>query len=204
MPTYANVVTGHTLGESFTWTLHTFNAGGNTAGAAAALHTAVDLMWNGAAPPADSIKQLVCADDGIDQTTAIELDPLTGKNLSKVETAETLVGTNASECLPPQCSCCVSLTTALPQKKGRGRFYLPAFGVDQIAGGRIIAAATASVKNAAQALIQSLNGAGYTVVIYHRSDRTHDNVTGGNVGNVFDTQRRRRNKLVEVRSSFSV
>ena len=204
MPTYANVITGHTQGESFTFTMHTFTAAGNTAGAAAALHNAVGLLWNGAAPPADSIKQLVCVDDGIDLTAAIEIDPLTGKNLSKVETGEALVGTNASECLPPQCSCVVSLRTDLPQRAGRGRFYLPSFGVNQVSGGRILAAAVSSVKLAAQGMIQSLNGAGYTVVIYHRSTKTHDNVTHGDVGDVFDTQRRRRNKLIEVRSTFSV
>lgn len=204
MPHYANVITGHTQGESFTFTLHTFNSAGNTAGAALALHNAVGLMWVGSAPPADSLTQLVCLEDGIDQTAAIELDPATGKNLSKVETLETLVGTNTSECLPPQCSCVVSLRTALPTRAGRGRFYLPSFGVDQVLNGRITASAVSSVKNAAQKFVQSLNGAGYTVVVYHRSTKSSDTVTHGDVGDVFDTQRRRRNKLIESRSTFSV
>lgn len=204
MGTYRAVVAGHEAGETFNFTMTLFNAAGTVAGAAAALHTAVGLLWNGVAPPADSIKQLIPTTSGIDITSATEIDPLTGKNLGQVQTGETLVGTDASGPLPPQCCIVVSLRTALFNQAGRGRFYLPAFGVDVLAAGRLPTTARSQVATAAQKMIQSLNGAGYTVCVYHRKTKTHDNVTTVNVGDVYDTQRRRRDKLVESRLSLAV
>lgn len=98
----------------------------------------------------------------------------------------------------------VSLRTALFNKSGRGRFYLPNYATDKCTAGRINSTAVTQTATAAQKFIQSLNGAGYTVCIYHRSTKTHDNVVTVNVGDVFDTQRRRRDKLVEARTSLSV
>lgn len=204
MGTYRGVVLGHLAGETFEWTCTLFNAAGTVAGAAAALHTAIGLLWNGVAPPADSIKQLIPTASGIDLTSATEIDPLTGKNLGQVQTAETLVGTNATSTLPPQCSIVVSLRTALFDRTGRGRFYLPAFGSDQLAAGRLPATARTQVATASQKFVQSLNGAGYTVCVYHRKTRTHDNVTKVSVGDVYDTQRRRRDKLIESRVELAV
>lgn len=204
MGTYRAVVAGHEAGEQFNFTMTLFNAGGTVAGAAAALSTAVQLLWNGVAPPADSIKQLIPTTSGIDITSATEIDPLTGKNLGQVQTAQTLVGTDASGPLPPQCCVVVSMRTAVFNKSGRGRFYLPAFGVDVLAAGRLPTTARSQVTTAAQKMVQSLNGAGYTVCIYHRATKTHDNVVSVNVGDVYDTQRRRRDKLVESRLSLAV
>lgn len=204
MGTYRLVATGHEAGESFTFTMSAFNAAGTVAGAAAAWSTAVRLMWNGVASPADSIKQLIPTTSGIDISSATEIDPLTGKNLGQVQTAETLVGTDASGPLPPQCSIVVSMRTALFNKSGRGRFYLPTFGVDVLAAGRLPTTARLQTTTAAQKMVQSLNGAGYTVCIYHRTTKTHDNVVSVNVGDVYDTQRRRRDKLIESRLSLSV
>lgn len=204
MGTYRAVVAGHEASESFNFSMTLFNAAGSVAGAAAALHTAIGLLWNGVAPPADSIKQLVPTTSGIDLTSATEIDPLTGKNMGQVQTSETLVGTDATGPLPPQCSIVVSLRTALFNKSGRGRFYLPVFGSDVLAAGRLPATAKTQVATAAQKMIQSLNGAGYQVVVYHRASKTHDAVTQVNVGDVYDTQRRRRNKLVEARTTLSV
>ena len=204
MGTYRLVASGHEAGESFTFTLSAFNAAGTVAGAAAAWSTAIGLLWNGVATPTDSIKQLIPTTSGIDVTSATEIDPLTGKNLGQVVTTQTLVGTDATGPVPPQCAVVVSLRTALFNKAGRGRFYLPAFSTDKVAAGRILTAARDSAAVASQKMIQSLNGAGYTVVVYHRSTKTHDNVVQISVGDVFDTQRRRRDKLIEVRNTLSV
>lgn len=204
MGTYINVVIGHAVGESFTFTLHTTNAAGNLAGAAAAFHTAIGLLWNGVASPADSIKQLFNGTTGIDETVTTELDPLTGKNLGQIRNAEALVGTDAGASLPPQCATVVSCRTAKVTRAGRGRFFLPPMTVNKVDTGRILAAAVTQSVTASQKMIQSLNGAGYTAIVYHRKTRTSDNITSVDVGNVFDTQRRRRDKLIEVRTSLSV
>lgn len=204
MGTYALVANGSQAGETFTFTLHVFNAAGTVAGAAAAWHTALGLLWNGVASPADSIKQLVPTTSSITQSSATEIDPLTGKNLGQVVTAEALPGTDATGPVPPQCAVVVSLRTALFNKSGRGRFYLPSLSTDKVAAGRILGTAVTQMATAAQKMVQSLNGAGYTVCVYHRKTKTHDNVVTVNVGDVFDTQRRRRDKLVEARTSLAV
>lgn len=204
MGTYALVANGTQAGETFTFTLHAFNAAGTVAGAAAAWHTAIGLLWNGVATPADSIKQLIPTTSQLTQTSATEIDPLTGKNLGQVVTAEALVGTDATGPVPPQCAVVVSLRTALFNKSGRGRFYLPSLATDKVAAGRILGTAVTQITTAAQKMVQSLNGAGYTVCVYHRKTKTHDNVVTVNVGDVFDTQRRRRDKLVEARTSLAV
>ena len=204
MGTYICVANGTEAGETFTFTLHTFNAAGTVAGAAAAWHTALGLLWNGVATPADSIKQLIPTTSHIISSSATEIDPLTGKNLGQVITAEALVGTDANGPVPPQCAVTVSLRTAVFNKAGRGRFYLPAYGTDKVLAGRILPLAVTQTATAAQKMVQSLNGAGYTVCVYHRASRTHDNVVSVNVGDVFDTQRRRRDKLVEARTSLAV
>lgn len=204
MGTYRLVANGHEASETFTFTLSAFNAAGTVAGAAAAWSTALGLLWNGVAPPADSIKQLIPTTSGIDQSSATEIDPLTGKNLGQVVNTQALVGTDATGPIPPQCATVVSLRTALFNKAGRGRFYLPALATDKVSAGRLLMAARDSIAVASQKMIQSLNGAGYTVVVYHRETKTHDNVTQVSVGDVFDTQRRRRDKLIEVRNTLSV
>jgi hypothetical protein len=204
MGTYVLVANGTEAGETFTFTLHAFNAAGTVAGAAAAWHTALGLLWNGVAPPTDSIKQNIPTTSSITSSSATEIDALTGKNLGQVITAEALVGTDATGPVPPQCCVVVSLRTAVFNKSGRGRFYLPAISTDKLTAGRITGTVVTQIVTASQKMIQSLNGAGYTVCVYHRGPRTHDNVVTINVGDVMDTQRRRRDKLVEVRTSLSV
>lgn len=204
MGTYILVANGTEAGETFTFTLHVFNAAGTVAGAAAAWHTALGLLWNGVAPPADSIKQNIPTTTSIVNSSATEIDPLTGRNLGQTQTAEALVGTDATGPVPPQCAVVVSLRTALFNKSGRGRFYLPALSTDKVTAGRITGTVVTQIVTASQKMVQSLNGAGYTVCVYHRATKTHDNVVSVNVGDVFDTQRRRRDKLVEARTSLAV
>jgi hypothetical protein len=205
MTFYRLTARGHLpQGEIFTFTLHCQNIGGTIAGAAAAWHTALGLLWNGVATPADSIKQLVSTTIGIDVSVADALDPLTGKNDAQITTAETLVGTSAADPLVNQDAVVVSLRTAKATKAGRGRFYLPPYGEDETTAGVLLATPRGQTTTAAQKMIQSLNGAGYTVGVFHRNTITIDPVVSVDVSNVVGTQRRRRNKIVPVRSSANV
>jgi hypothetical protein len=54
------------------------------------------------------------------------------------------------------------------------------------------------------ALVDGITAAAGNVVIYHRSLGTTTPVTSLDVGDVIDTQRRRRNQLVEARTSRPV
>jgi hypothetical protein len=202
---YRLLARGHTeQGETFNFSLHCQNPAGTVAGAAAAWHTALGLLWNGVAPPADSIKQLVPTSCGVDASIATELDPLTGKNLGQLQNVEALVGTEPGDPQPPQVSCCVSLRTAQANRHGRGRFYLPPFGEAQVTAGLLTGAAQGQVSVASQKMIQSLNGAGYQVGIWHKQTLTITPVVSVDVSNVLKTQRRRYNKLLGTRSSQSV
>jgi hypothetical protein len=202
---YRLLARGHTeQGETFNFSMHCQNPVGTVAGASAAWHTALGLLWNGVAPPADSIKQLVPTSCGVDASLATELDPLSGHNLGQQQAAEALVGTEPGDPLPPQNTICVSLRTSLANRRGRGRFYLPPFGEAQVTGGLLIAAARGQVAVAAQKCIQSLNGAGYQVGIWHKDTLTMTPVTSVDVSDVVKTQRRRYNKILGTRSSQSV
>jgi hypothetical protein len=103
-----------------------------------------------------------------------------------------------------QAAVVVSLRTAKATKAGRGRFYLPPFGEDETTAGLLLATPRGQVATAAQKMVQSLNGAGYTVGVWHRNSLTQDAVVSVDVSNVVGTQRRRRDKIVPVRSSLPV
>jgi len=205
MSFYRLTARGHLpQGEVFNFTLHAENISGTLSGAGAAWHTALGLLWNGVATPADSIKQCIPTTIGIDASVVDQLDALTGKNDAQLVTTETLVGTNATDPLVNQDAVVVSLRTAKATKAGRGRFFLPPFGEDQTTAGLLLATPRGQVATAAQKMVQSLNGAGYIVKVFHRTSITADTVTSVDVSNVVGTQRRRRNKIVPVRSSFTV
>ena len=205
MTFYRLTAKGHTVsGEIFTFTLHCQNISGTLTGAGTAWHNALLLLWNGVASPADSIKQCISTSVGIDASVVDALDPLTGKNSTQLVTTETLVGTNATAVLPPQDAVVVSLRTAKATKAGRGRFFLPPFCADQVSAGLLTATARGQVATAAQKMVQSLNGAGYTVGVFHRGTITQDAVVSVDVNNVVGTQRRRRDKIIGTRSSLTV
>lgn len=166
----------------------------SVAAAQSAWMTGVTNFWAAATT-------LFAADVGTTRAVTVELDPATGKQLTGAEDTRTDAGTSAAETLPFQCAPVVSLRTATLSRAGRGRFYAPSLAVDQVAEGRMLTAARDSLADAGLALVQGLTAAGGNVVIYHRASGTTSLVTSLDVGDVIDTQRRRRNKLIEARTS---
>ena len=129
------------------------------------------------------------------------LDPLNGRQVGAINTPLVLAGTNANGELPPQCSTGVSLRTALRTRSGRGRFYLPVYSTNECTAGRVAALAVTQTLAAAHGMMESLITAGLTPIVYHRANHTSSDIVSIDVSDVFDTQRRRRDKLVPVRSS---
>ena len=147
------------------------------------------------------VTALFCTDVTTTRAVTVELDPATGKQLTGAEDTRADAGTSEATCLPFQCAPVVSLRTATLSRAGRGRFYAPSLAVDQVAAGRMLTTARDSLADGALALVQGVTSAGGNVVIYHRASGTTTPVTSLDVGDVIDTQRRRRNKLIEARTS---
>lgn len=135
------------------------------------------------------------------EASTVELDPATGNQLSGTTDPRNDAGTSSSESMPYQCAPVVSFRTALMSRSGRGRIYAPSLAVNQIANGRMIPAAQAALADGALGMLQALDNAGQAPVIYHRAAGNTTPITSLDVGDVIDTQRRRRNKLVEARTS---
>lgn len=127
-------------------------------------------------------------------------------------------GTTTALHYPPQCSLVATLTTAKPRGYGsKGRMYLPGIGWELAADGRISAT---NVNNTATAMKTFLDGVnalppvnGETVKLVLQSAERLTTpahaavmtpITGVRIGNVYDTQRRRRNQLQEIYTAKAV
>lgn len=106
--------------------------------------------------------------------------------------------------LPFQCATVVSLLTASATRHGRGRFYLPPLATGSIDQGRVSAASLAVLDTAWTAYFASLNGDNITPVVRNRTGHVSTTVTSARIGDVIDTQRRRRNKLTETYTVVAV
>lgn len=193
MALYRHRLEGTFPGESWSFGIHT-DSTLSVAAAQSAFMTGITNMWVEWGP-------LLAADVEAVRATTVELDPVTGKQLTGVEDTRSDVGTSAAECLPFQCAPVISLRTLFLSRAGRGRFYAPSLAVDQVDAGRMSSAAQTALADGAKALTDGLTAGGGIVVIYHRIGGGTTQVVSLDVGDVIDTQRRRRNKLIEARTS---
>jgi len=200
MAHYRGTVQGHLEGgEVFNFTMHFSAVTGQAAAMATDLADAVTLMWSGTNTPAGNITALYPAAIGVDGVVVDELSPATGVNVSQGRASLALVGTGTGEALPPQNAIVVSLRTNTPTRAGRGRFYLPSPVVSTVVDQRLDSSAQTDILNGALAMLNHMNGLSWQPEIYHRTTITGTDVVSLDVGDVFDNQRRRRNKLVETR-----
>lgn len=165
----------------------------------------LDTLMQGAV--AGSGLQDVLADNTtFTRVTTGEINLQTGQQQRLAEQDHPLPGVSVANPLPADVAVVVSLRTQLANRQGRGRYYLPQLAVNTVA-------ADGSLDTAIRGtILDSLEEAylGYTVgrtpVVYSRgrpSDPTRFTtpVTSFNIGNLFDTQRRRENALTEVRAT---
>lgn len=199
MTVFRHVAKGTFPGESWSFTLHTEGTVALTA-AQAAWHSAIDTLWS------DSLDALVNSNVSLTETSTASLSDSTGAQISRLSDDESLPGVASQGLLPPQCTVAVSLRTALATRAGRGRFYLPTFdkGTVTAAGGRLNGTSVTATVTAVGDMLESLIADDLTPVIYSRSALTTQPITQYDVGDVIDTQRRRRDKLIEVRTGGSV
>lgn len=200
MAHYRLTAKGSLPGESFNFGLHVSGSAGDAGGAAAAFATALTAMWTDAT---DGLQGHYANEVSIDVAHAAELSDLTGRQVDAADVDTALPGTSGAEMLPHEVAVAVSTRGAAANRKDRGRFYLPPPIVSDVTNGRFGGAVTTRFANAAAILINSLQGAAFTPVILH-PDHTDTAITSVSVGDVPDVQRRRRNKLIEVRDIVGV
>lgn len=200
MAIYRLTASGTLPNETFNFGLHVDGSGGDAAGAAHAFNLALTAMWQDVT---DGIEVVFPSTVTVLAAHAAELSPTTGKQVDAAQESVSLPGTDAGTMLPHECAVAVSTHAAAANRKDQGRFYLPPPSVAQVTDGLLESTPRARLLAGSVILINDLQGSGFTPVIYH-PDGTSDAIVQLRVGNVIDSQRRRRNKLIEAYVSAGV
>ena len=160
-----------------------------------------ETLWNGQ-DTLPGYATLCSADVSIQRITTGEISPLTGQQQTLRESNVNIPGTSESSALPADVAIVVSLRSPVANRTGRGRFYLPQPTTDALtAVGRLDETAQDTIVDALLAAWTQANAAGENPVIYSRTQRATREINSFNVGDLFDTQRRRENALTENRVS---
>lgn len=197
MTLYRLVASGTTPGETFTFTMHAESAL-STGDAATAFGDALTAAWTG------GMASLTTPEVDLTLASAASIDPATDGQITRVEVVLALTGTADAEMLPFQCATVVSLLTNSATRHGRGRFYLPPLHADNLLNGRLSPTCMTTLDTAWTAYFDSLDTDGVTPVVRNRTGHVSTTVTSARIGDVIDTQRRRRNKLTETYTVVTV
>lgn len=165
--------------------------------------TAWELFWNGTGS-SDDFKSLAKTTVTTLLLTSTEIG-LDGKNVTQAIQTEALAGTATDDSMPQETCPVISLRTTNASKAGRGRCYLPPLTEASNAGnGEMVSGSQTQLADAAQNMVQSLNGSNMTVVVYHRNSNTSDDVVAVDVANLFRVQRRRQKSVTTSRQRRTV
>lgn len=163
--------------------------------------TWAETLWNGQ-DTLPGYATLCSADVSIQRVTTGEISLLTGQQQTLRESNVDIAGTSEANALPADVAIVVSLRSPVANRTGRGRFYLPQPTTNALtAVGRLDETAQSTIVDALTAAWTQANAAGENPVIYSRTQRATREITSFNVGDLFDTQRRRENALTENRVS---
>lgn len=201
MPLYQHRFKGHNAAGDqfvFSWWADSLRT---TAEANVAAVAWITELWDPAGA-AVGLGSLVVAGTGVDQVTTGRIALLTGLQDQLVQAPVALVGSAAGSSLPPDVALVVSLRTGLANRRGRGRFYLPALAAASLtATGKVLTASVTTLIAALGTAFAPYTTATDTPVVYSRTGRSTATITSFDIGDLYDTQRRRDNKIVEVRQS---
>lgn len=193
MALFRHIGAGTFPGEIFQFGIHSSGVLGID-DAADLWETSVSAFWSG-------VEAQIATDTVLTRATSAELDETTGGQITRRDRDLNLPGTNVADSLPFQVTAAVSLRTAEDNRRGRGRFYAPSLAVDAQAGGTLTAAAQTALADSAQAMLQNMAAGGLVPVLLSRDTMVQREVIRIDVGDIMDTQRRRRNALIETRES---
>lgn len=137
---------------------------------------------------------------GIDRITTGERDILTGQQLALRETTVSIAGSVVGDALPAEVALVVSLRTALANRTGRGRFYLPQpAGTILDVDGNVDPTAQQAIVDALEFAWTTANAAGEVPVVYSTTARATRVISSFDVGDILDVQTRRTNSLTQQR-----
>lgn len=198
MPLYQNQYTGQTV-EGETWM---FSWWGESASAIDTVHpTSVDWIntfWTG------GYDAFCTAGVQVTGVNTREIVQGTGRQVRLRQSAVSLVGASVGATLGADVCIVVSLRTDLANRSGRGRFYLPQPADNTVSvEGRIAASAVTGIVSALTAAWTGVTTV-QTPVVYSRVSAAVNEVESFDIGDLFDTQRRRENKLLEARSGAAM
>jgi hypothetical protein len=198
MALFRHTASGTTPGEVWSFTMHTEGLL-SVGDANQAFADGLTAAW-----AAGGMIDVTTADVDLTLASTAEIDPLTDLQLTRSELVMALTGDEAGEMLPFQVAVVISLLTNVANRHGRGRFYLPPLATGTVDTGRLSAAAIGILDVAWTAFFDSINTDGLQPQVRNRTAHTSIPVSTARVGNVFDTQRRRRNKLTETYTVIAV
>lgn len=176
-------------------------AGTTEADAVSQINSVTDLWtgWRAQFPATTSVTERVIQ----------FLDPSTGELLAQLDRGlpSGAAGTASGNALPPQTAEVMTIRTATPGRSGRGRFYLPMLTTAILPAEATIPAVTRGLLvtpfgeycQDLQALTPAIN-----VGVWSRVLHSFSGATEVDMGSTFDTQRSRRNKIVEARTRFTI
>jgi hypothetical protein len=120
----------------------------------------------------------------------------------------TTTGGDSGNVMPLQDSIVASHQGYQNGPRGRGRMYLPPSGTASVSGGRVSTGAQSDILAGHVALLQALEGTFGTVgvkpVVTGKPFTDYSVIQSVSVDNVYDTQKRRRNRLSSTRSHATV
>ena len=118
------------------------------------------------------------------------------------------VGTDSGQQLPPQNSVALSFVRRIPGRRGRGRMFIPAVGVGALTTDGLVGSTPNGVyRNAGKGLDTAIKAMGggtdweYRLVVTSAASANYVMPAEVRVGNIVDTQRRRRNAIRETFTS---
>ena len=198
MTLFHSTLEGTTNDGTWSFGVWTTNTGDDAAAALTKFQTAVAAMW------ASGIDAFISDQIAYTAQKVVTVDQSTGKQITRADGAVTDAGADTGESLPPQVALAVTLRTALATRAGRGRIYLPPFAVSQVVNSRMNATNKGTTLTAVKGMFDTLISDGHTPVLYGRTAHTVTPITTLALGDVFDTQRRRRDAYAETFTSTAV
>lgn len=189
-------------GEVFDYSFWVANADGTDA-SLATLQTAAN-DWNTSLSVNAAFRALYSTTTIFSSAKAYVVESTTGKVVQSGVGGIQFTGSAATASFPPQTAVCVTLRTSQAGASYRGRFYLPApLVAEGTLTGRLTGAAITT-------LVTAMNQAAAAIIsddvqlhigVYSRVHKLFTRGTFFDIGDVFDTQRRRRDKLAESRQT---